>query len=187
MRIKGLLAAICLVSLSLTAALANGETIELEHASITLDLEELGDCTITKGESISTEHREPDFIYEITPLGIQIDGIDDLVAVEVHRMSTSEPLDGPISGKHQESGLEHCIERSYLVPVGEDLDTKAYEIDGQQGLIATVNEDGDDPQYIVAYSPDQENGSGSVVCIVASRLPWETTEELFRSIKTEVG
>ena len=78
-------------------------------------------------------------------------------------MSTTEPLDGPISGKHQESGLEHCIERSYLVPVGEDIDTKAYEIDGQQGLIATI-EDGGDSQYIVAYSPDQENGSGSIVC-----------------------
>ena len=42
MRIKVLLAAICLISISLTVALANGETIEFEPASITLDLEELG-------------------------------------------------------------------------------------------------------------------------------------------------
>lgn len=186
MRIKILLTVICLMSIAIAVALANGETIELGPASITMGLEELGAYDIVMGERTSTEHKDPDFVYEIIPLSIQIDGIDEMVQIEVHRMSTTEPLDGPISGKHQESGLEHCIERSYLVPVGEDIDTKAYEIDGQQGLIATI-EDGGDSQYIVAYSPDQENGSGSIVCIVASRFPWETTEELFRSIKTEVG
>lgn len=186
MRIKILLTAICLIGIALGVALANGETIELGPASITMDLEELEAYNIVMGERTSTEHKDPDFIYEIIPLSIQIDGKDELVQAEVHRMSTTEPLDGPISRKHQESGLEHCIERSYLVPVGVDINTKAYEIDGQQGLIATI-EDGGDLQYIVAYSPDQVSGSGSVVCIVASRLPWETTEELFRSIKTEIG
>lgn len=92
MRIKILLTVICLMSIAIAVALANGETIELGPASITMGLEELGAYDIVMGERTSTEHKDPDFVYEIIPLSIQIDGIDEMVQIEVHRMSTTEPL-----------------------------------------------------------------------------------------------
>ena len=184
---KRLLTAICLIGIASTIAIANGETIELGPASVSMDLESLGFYSIETGSVTSIEHKDPDFIYEIIPANIQVGETYGAVQVEVHKMSTTEPLDDPISGKHQESGLEHCIEMSNLLPKGEDIKAESYEIDGRQGLMATIGKDGEDPQYIVAYSPDKEDGSGSIVCIVASRLPWEETEKLFRSIKTEVA
>ncbi len=184
--IKRLLTAICLIGITSVIAIANGETIELGPASLSMDLESLGFYSIEMGAVTSTEHKDPDFVYEIIPASIQVGETYGVLQVEVHKMSTTEPLDDPISGRHQENGLEHCIERSNLLPAGEDIKTESFEIDGQQGLIATIGQEVQDPQYIVAYSPDKEDGSGSLVCIVASRLPWETTEELFRSIKTVV-
>lgn len=184
---KRLLTAICLIGITSAIAIANGETIELGPASVSLDLESLGFYSIETGAVTSTEHKDPDFVYEIIPAKIQVGETSGVVEVEVHKMSTTEPLEDPISGRHKENGLEHCIERSNLLSNGVDIKTESYEIDGEQGLIATIGEEGQDPQYIVAYSPDKENGSGSVVCIVASKLPWEETEKLFRSIKTEVA
>jgi hypothetical protein len=39
--------------------------------------------------------------------------------------------------------------------------------------MATINSDPKNPRYIVAYSPDEENGSGSTVCVIGSDFSWE--------------
>jgi len=102
-------------------------------------------------------------------------------------MSNSEPLVDSISNMDSASGLEHCMERSNLLPVGEDIQTEPYMIDGYQGELATFNGDPENPLYIVAYSPDQKDGSGSLVCIISSDFSWETTKSLFDSVKTQLA
>jgi hypothetical protein len=181
-----LLAAFCLISMT-AGSLANGETIELGPAQISMDQSPLGSYTIEKGDVSSMDHKKPDFRYEIFPARINVDGTTDQMQLEVHQMSISEPLDDPISNRDPASGLEHCMERSNLLPVGEDIQTEPFAIDGHQGQLATFNGDPEKPLYIVAYSPDQEDGSGSIVCIVSSDFPWEATKSLFDSVKTQLA
>jgi hypothetical protein len=45
--------------------------------------------------------------------------------------------------------------------------------------MATINSDPKNPRYIVAYSPDEENGSGSTVCVIGSDFSWEVAEKLY--------
>jgi len=168
-------------------ALANGETIELGPAQISMDLSLLGSYSIEKGDASTLDHKKPDFRYEIFPASINVDGTSDQVQLEIHQMSNSEPLEDSISNKDPASGLEHCMERSNLLPVGEDIQTEPYTIDGRQGQLATFNGDPEKPLYIVAYSPDQKDGSGSIVCIVSSDFPWEATKILFDSVKTQLA
>jgi hypothetical protein len=186
MKTMRLLAAFCLISMTMAIAIATDETIELGSARISMDLSRLGSYSIEKGDLSSMDHKKPDFQYEITPARINVEGTLDQVQLEVHQMSMSEPLESSISNKDSASGLEHCIERSSLVPVGEDIQTEPYTIDGHQGKLATLNGDPENPLYIVAYSPDQKDGLGTVVCIVSSDFSWEATKRLFDSIKTEV-
>lgn len=187
MKTMRLLAAFCLVSMTMAIALANDETIELGPAQISIDLSLLGSYSIEKGDASTLDHKKPDFRYEIVPASINVDGTTDQVQLEVHQMSISEPLEDPISNKDPASGLEHCMERSNLLPVGEDIQTEPYIIDGYQGQLATFNGDPENPLYIVAYSPDQKDGSGSVVCIISSDFPWEATKSLFDSVKTQLA
>ena len=100
-------------------------------------------------------------------------------------------LPGPISNKEplrreNISGLEHCLEMSNMIPRGEAIQTEAYTIDGRQGCMATINSDPENPRYIVAYSPDEQSGSGTTVCIIGSDFPWEATEKLFNSVEIEL-
>jgi hypothetical protein len=187
MKTMRLLAAFCLISMTAAIATATDETIELGSARISMDLSRLGSYSIEKGDPSSMDHKKPDFQYEITPVRINVEGTPDKVQLEVHQMSMLEPLEGSISNKDPASGLEHCIERSSLVPVGEDIQTEPYTIDGHQGELATLNSDPENPLYLVAYSPDQKDGQGTIVCIVSSDFSWEATKQLFDSIKTEVA
>jgi hypothetical protein len=68
-----------------------------------------------------------------------------------------------------------------------DLETEPYQIDGREGVLAQINEDGKDPMYIVAYSPDQKDGSGKVVCVVGSNFSWETTKAIFDSLDVKTA
>ena len=100
-------------------------------------------------------------------------------------------LPGPISNKEplrreNISGLEHCLEKSNMIPTGEAIQTELYTIDGRQGCNATINGDSKNPLYIVAYCPDEQSGSGTNVCIIGSDLPWEDTEKLFNSVEIEL-
>jgi hypothetical protein len=96
-------------------------------------------------------------------------------------ISNKEPL-----SSENISGLEHCMEKSSMIPRGERIQTEPYTIDGRQGCNATINGDPKNPMYIVAYSPDEQNGSGTTVCIIGSDIPWEATEKLFDSVEIEL-
>jgi hypothetical protein len=181
-----LIMALCLISITSAITTATGETMNIGPANISLDLGILGSYYVEKGDPTSEDHKKPDFQYEIIPINIKVDGTSNQVQIEVHKMSMSEPLESPISRKDQASGLEHCIEKSNMIQVGEDILTEPYTIDGQQGLLATINSDPGNPFYIVAYSPDKKSGSGTVVCIIGSNLPWETTKSIFDSAKTRI-
>jgi hypothetical protein len=187
MNMMRLIVALCLISMTSAIAIATDETITLGSTSISLDLGTLGSYYVEKGNPSSEDHKKPDFQYEIIPASIRIDGTSKQVQIEVHKMSMSEPLESPISHKDPASGLEHCIEKSNMIPVGEDIQTEPYTIDGQQGLLATINSDPENPFYIAAYSPDNKSGSGTIVCIIGSDLPWETTKSIFDSAKIRIG
>lgn len=211
MVIKMLIVVLCLLSTSWAVATAANETIELGPVSISLELDRLGSFSLEKAETYSMVHKKPDFQYDITSASINMQA-SHLVQIEVHQMSMSEPLNSPISkeepGKNylqtltaylpdsvtnkepprreDISGLEHCMEMSKIIPVGEHIQTESYTIDGQQGLIATINSDPKKPRYFVAYSPDEQSGSGTIVCIIGSDLQWEETERLFNSLQISI-
>ena len=71
------------------------------------------------------------------------------------------------------------MEKSSMIPRGERIQTETFTIDGKQGCMATINSDPENPRYIVAYSPDAQNGSGSTVCVIGSDFSVEVTEKLY--------
>jgi hypothetical protein len=99
MRIKILIAVLCLMSANWAVAVAAGETIELGTARSSLELEGLGPFSMEKVDTASMVHKEPDFQYDITSANIKVDGSSHLVQIEVHRMSQSEPLLSLISNE----------------------------------------------------------------------------------------
>lgn len=191
MMIKILIAVLCFVSTNWAVAVAASETIELGPARISLELGDLGSFFVENGDTSSMVHKKPDFQYDISSASIKVNGSSHLVQIEVHRMSLSEPLLSPISKKEPPrreniSGLEHCLERSNMILRGEAFQTEPFTINGRQGFMATIDSDPENPRYIVAYSPDAQNGSGTTVCIIGSDFPWEATEKLFNSVEIEL-
>ncbi|VVB64310.1 Uncharacterised protein [uncultured archaeon] len=186
MKILRLFVLLCLICTSSAVALAADETIDLGPVTISLDLESGGPHTAEKGETSTMDHEKPRFQYEIGSTNINFDGTQDKVQLEVHQMSMSAPLDQAISKRDQVSGLEHCIMQSNIMPVGQDMQTEPYTIGGLLGILATINNYSENPLYIVAYSPDQKDGSGSIVCVVSSDFSWEITKSIFDSVKTQV-
>ena len=67
------------------------------------------------------------------------------------------------------------------------MKTESYTIDGKQGILATINIDPKNPKYIVAWSPDQKGQTGTIVCLIGSDLPWETTKKIFDSVSSTVS
>ncbi len=186
-----LIVALCLIISISAVALAAAETLDLGPASISLDLETIGPCAVKMGDSYSSDHNydlmNSDFDYTIYPASITFGDSSSQLLLEVHQMGASEPLDTPISKKDKSTGLEHCIREADMMPRGTDVSMKSYTIGGREGILATVDSGKEDPMYIVAYSPDQKDGSGTIVCIVGSNFPWETTESIFASIETQVA
>jgi len=186
-----LIVALCLIISISAIALAAGETVDLGPASISMDLESVGSYAVEMEDSSSLDHNydpmNSDFEYTIYPASIKGDDSSNQVFLEVHQMSMSEPLDMPISKKDTSTGLEHCIREADMMPRGMDVQMEPYTIDGKEGILATVDRGEDDQMYIVAYSPDQKDGSGTIVCIVGSNFQWETTESIFESIEAQVA
>jgi len=188
MKRQRLFAILGLIALISAMSIATGEDIVLGPAEISIDLSGLGSCEIVDGDTYSMDHEKPRFQYQISSAAIKVDG-SERVQLEVHEMSTSEPLEDSISARDDSSGLEHCISRSDMIQglSGEKLQPEAYTIAGKDGVLATIDDTSSgNTLYIAAYSPDQTDGSGSIVCIVGSDLPWETTEKIFASISTKV-
>jgi len=184
-----LLTAFCLICSIIAVSLASAETIDLDPIQVSMNLESLGSYSVEVGSSSSQDHneREASFEYSIYPATITATGTSDQVLIEVHEMSTSMPLDTSISSRDTATGLEHCIEESDLVPKRMDVQTEPYQINGHEGVLAKIDEDGKEPMYIVAYSPDQKDGSGKIVCIVGSNFPWETSKAIFDSLGVKLA
>jgi hypothetical protein len=198
MKTRNLLVAFCLIGLAITAILASDETVllasgepmQLGPANVSLNLSLAGTYVLEKGESSELEHnydrQNTDFQYSIYPATATYEGTTDQVQVEVHEMSISRPLDEQISGKRQISPLEHCIEQSDMMPRRADYEAKSYTIDGHEGILLTIDTGENNPLYIAAYSPDEKDGFGSIICIIGSDFPWETTEGIIDSVKTQI-
>jgi len=187
---RTLLGALCLIGLITAVAFASGEAVDLGPLSISLDLSIAGAHSIETEQSSELMHnydrQGSDFQYTIYPATVSYDGSSSKVMIEAHQMSETQKLDDQISGKEQISGLEHCIEQSEMMPRRPDYQSEAYTIDGHEGILATVNTGDANPLYIAAYSPDESDGSGSIVCIIGSDFPWETTKSIFDSVSAQV-
>ena len=191
MKSLNLLVALCLMGLTTTISLASSETVDLGPAKVSLDLASAGAYTVKNGESSELEHNHDskisDFQYSIYSATVTFEGTSNQVMIEVHKMSASEPLDKQISKKRTISVLEHCIEQSDMKSRRADYDTKSYTIDGHEGILVTVDTREKNPLYIAAYSPDEEDGSGSIICIVGSNFPWETSKSILDSVNTQLA
>jgi len=174
----------CLVGM--TMGIAAGESVDLGPATISLDLGSIGQYAVEKGDSVTMDHKKPRFEYEISSATVSAEGTPDQVLLEVHRMSSSEPLSEQISPGDRLTGLEHCIEQSTMVPRGSEIKTEQFTINGKQGILATVSSDSQDPLYIAAWSPDQSDGSGAIVCLIGSDFSWEITESILNSASASV-
>lgn len=198
MKTRNLLVAFCLIGLAITAILASDETVlfasgepmQLGPANVSLNLSLAGSYILEKGKSSELEHdydkQNTDFQYSIYPATATYEGTSNQVLIEVHEMSISRPLDEQISGKRQISPLEHCIEQSDMMPRRAYYEAKSYTIDGHEGILLTIDTGENNPLYVAAYSPDEKDGFGSIICIIGSDLPWETTESIIDSIKTQI-
>jgi hypothetical protein len=83
--------------------------------------------------------------------------------------------------------FSNLLSRSNMKHGGQDMQTESYTIDGKQGILGTINSDPNNPKYIVAWSPDQKDQTGTIVCLVGSDLPWETTKKIFDSVSSAVS
>lgn len=179
----------CLFSLITASTVAAGETVSLGPASVSIDLKGIGSCAVELGDSYELDHdhdrMSSDFQYIIYPAKITFDGSSNQVEIEVHKMSVAQSLDAPIP-KGMLSGMEHCLEQADMMPRRAEVQMQPYTIDGHEGVLATTDSGDENPIYIAAFSPDQEDGSGSIVCIVGSSFPWETTKSIISSIKVQV-
>jgi hypothetical protein len=186
-----MIAALSLIGFISTIAVAVGETVEMGPASVSIDLENLGAYAVEMEEPYSLDHNydpmNADFQYTIYLARIKCEDSSNQVLLEVHQMSALQPLETPISRKDTLTGLEHCLEQADMTPRRMDVQMETYTVDGHEGILATVDIGEENPMYIVAYSPDQEDGSGTIVCIVGSSFPWETTKSIFDSIETQVA
>lgn len=187
---KNLLIALLAIGLTTAIVLASTETIKLGPAEISLDLQSAGSNTVEEGDAIKLQHEYGEegtyFEYTIYPATVKFDDTSSKVLIEVHQMSESEDLDATIAGKEKISGLEHCIEQAEMMADYVDYKAEPYTIDGHEGILATVDTGNENPFYVAAYSPDEVTGSGSIVCIIGSDLIWETTENIFNSLNTQV-
>ncbi|NMB85972.1 MAG: hypothetical protein A4E44_02204 [Methanosaeta sp. PtaB.Bin018] len=187
-----LLVVLCLIGFTIASAPAFGEDVEIGPVTVSLDLASAGSHTVEMGESSELEHNyDPkisNFQYSIYPATITFDGTSNQVMIEVHKMSASEPLDEQISSKSKDAAsvFEHCIEQSNIMPRRADYQTKSYTIDGHDGILLTVDTGEPGPLYIAAYSPDEKDRYGSIICIIGSDFPWETTEKILESVNTQL-
>lgn len=184
-----LIAALCLISMTLATALAANETVELGPAKISMDLQGLGSYKVVKDSPSTLTHSFGGytFSYGIFPASIRFNNTTNQILLDVHQMSNPQPLNAPVPQLNAMTGMEHCIQLSGMLPPSKDTKKEPYTIDGQEGLLLTISRDQNVPVYIAAYSPDLKDGSGKTAVIVGSDFPWNTTKGIFESVKTQLG
>jgi hypothetical protein len=188
MKQKKLEVAICLLGMiwSILIVPVASETVEIGPMIITIETESIGSYSVIKDTSSLLDHKKPDFTYEIYSASLTFNDRPNQLLIEVHQMSKSNSLDSPISNKDKITALEHCLERSNLRSPVDDVQNEPYVVDGHKGIFSTVNKDHENPLYIIAFSPDQENDAGSIICIIGSDFPRDITKNIFDSIEIQV-
>jgi hypothetical protein len=178
---------LCLAAATALGA-ASSNPIELGPVKISMDLSSMGDYKVEKDSPYTDSHpgKGYDFSYQIYPARVSNSSSDGQVNIEVHQMDSKEELSSSVMRLRGSSGLEHCVKESGLLGKRATPGQEAYTIDGREGMLMKVDEGGDEPRYIAAYSPDLESGSGTIVCIISSDLPWNATEGLLQSVRTQV-
>lgn len=199
---KELFVVVSLLCLMLTPLLVSAtgakETIGLGPARISMDLSAVVNYRVEKGDPSSEEHKfgNYSFSYTLYPASIMNADASSQVMIEVHEMQKPEPLNQkipelsePIPALDDGKGLTHCVAQSALLPKSKDVKREPYTIDGSDGILVTAYKDSAKrvPVYIAAYSPDQKDGSGKIICIISSDLPWDATKALFDSVKTRLA
>lgn len=188
MKMQKLLAMLCLIGLTLPIALTAAESVSLGPANVSMDLQGIGTYNIVRESPTSLNHNFGGYIfpYEIFSASIKSNNTTNQVLVDVHQMGGPQSLSAPVQQLNTQTGLEHCIEESGIMPAGNGIKKEQYSIDGQEGLLVTINRTQKMPIYIAAYSPDLRGGSGKTVVIIGSDFPWNTTKSLFESVKTKL-
>jgi len=183
-----LLIPLCVLCLTSMTALAASDSIELGPVNLSMDLMAMGNYKIEKESPYSEDHpgKGYDFSYQISTAKVSSSSTQDLVQIVVHQMDAQESLNSAVPRLKGSSGLEHCVMESGLLSKRAKADKEPYTIDGRECLLIKVDEGGDEPRYIAAYSPDQEIDSGTIVCIISSDLPWDATNGLFQSVRTQL-
>ncbi len=138
-------------------------------------VEPLNDAISEKDPSSGLEHclKRSDIVW-------QMDSQENSTENQVESSSGSllDSLFALFSNSHSQSNMMHG---------SQDMQTESYTIDGKQGILATINSDPKNPKYVVAWSPDQISQTGTIICLVGSDLPWETTKKIFDSVSATVS
>lgn len=199
---KELFVVVSLLCLMLTPLLVSAtgakETVGLGPARISMDLSAMGNYRVEKEDPSSEDHKfgNYSFSYTLYPASIMNADSSTKVKIEVHEMEKPEPLNQkipdlsePVPELDDGKGLTHCVAQSALLPKSKDVRKETYTIDGSDGIMATAYRDSAEkvPVYIVAWSPDQKDGSGKIICIISSDLPWGATKALFDSVNTQLA
>lgn len=189
MNMLKLLTALCLIGSTCAIALAANETMELGPAMVSMDLQGMGPYQVAKDSPVSLNHNFGGYVfsYEVFSATIEFNNSTNQVLIGVHQMGASEPLTSSVPQLNTLTGLEHCVEASGMLPRSNEISKEQYAIDGQEGLLMTINRAQNGPVYIAAYSPDLKGGSGRTVVIIGSDFPWNSTKNIFESVKTQIG
>lgn len=149
MKIRKLLAVLYLIGLTLPIAFTAAESVDLGPANISMDLRGIGSYNVEKETPLSLNHNFGCYIfsYEIFSSKIKFNNTTNQVLVDVHQMGDPQSLDVPIPQLNTQTGLEHCIEESGIMPAGSGIKKEKYLIDGQKGLLVTINRTQNMPIY----------------------------------------
>jgi hypothetical protein len=167
-----LLALTCAV-LIVYSAPGYAEEKSLGPATISLDLSAISGQLEAK-DPIQGFHNSHECKFDYTLYPAAISGSEGTVALELYHLAKPLEMTADL--------LEHCIERSMLMPF--DGQAQPYSIDGCTSVLVEGYADKGEsqPMYVVALG--SQNGDACLV--VSSSLPWEISEEIFQSIRLSI-
>jgi len=156
---------------------AGAQTVTLGQASISLDLDLMGEHQVQIEDPLEDFHKSPKekFYYTIYPATVTSDA--GQIILELHVLEEALEVDSWL--------LEHCIEESDLAPY--EMQSEPMTFDGHSGVLVKGFSDsgGNDPRYLASFSPDGDSGWGKIFLIVGSDLPWDSSAAIFDTLQVE--
>lgn len=162
--------ALIYAALMVFSATGYAEEIALGPATVSLDISALGGQLEVK-DSIRDFHDSPECQFDYTLYPAAISDPEGTVTLELYHLAKPLEMTPDL--------LEHCIERSRLMPSGGR--TQPYSIDGHTSVLVEGYSDGgqSQPLYVAALGSQK----GDACLVVASTLPWEISAPLLQSIR----